>query len=93
MTPLSHARRAALERIVRGFANHRRIQILYLLDETPDVELRSIATRCGIKMQTATEHTRRLVAADLIRKRKKGRSVLHACTPLAGRVLQFLNGL
>lgn len=90
---LDARRFAQLERVARGFSNHRRIQILYLLAEHPEMELTAIANACGINLQTAGEHVRRLRIAALVGARKKGRAVLHGCTPLAQKVLTFLDGL
>jgi predicted ArsR family transcriptional regulator len=82
-----------LERIVRGFSNHRRIEILELLDSRPQLSLTDIAARLGINFKTAFEHVRRLASAELITKRAKGPAVLHAVSPLGKRVLMFLRTL
>lgn len=88
---LSPKRFAQLERVARGYSNHRRIQVLYLLSSRPELDLTSISSACGVKFQTASEHVRRLSVAGLIDKRKKGRQVLHACSPLGRSVLAFLD--
>lgn len=52
-----------LEKIVKGFANHRRIQILNLVSDSPNLSLNEISTRLKINIKTASEHTRRLQLA------------------------------
>ena len=49
-----------LERIVRGFSNHRRIEILELLEKEPELSVIEIAERLKINFKTASEHVRRL---------------------------------
>ena len=82
-----------LERMVRGFSNHRRIQMLHLLEVEPELSVLTIAGRCGINVKTASEHTRRLAIAGLILKRPKARNVLHAVSPRGKHVLTFLRML
>ena len=79
-----------LQRTVRGFANHRRIEILMLLGSNPSVDLTQIANRIGIQFKTCHEHSRRLAEAGLVSKQPKGRRVEHSITPLGRRVLSFL---
>jgi predicted transcriptional regulator len=82
-----------LERIIRGFSNHRRLQMLHLLTASPEQDLSSIASACGINFRTASEHTMRLVRAGLVLKRSKGRRVLHAVSPRGKAVLAFVRSL
>ena len=82
-----------IERIVRGFSNHRRIQMLDVLAATPDLDLLALARACGINFRNASEHAGRLVRAGLVMKRSKGRQVLHAVSPRGQSVRAFLQGL
>ena len=82
-----------LERIVRGFSNHRRIRILEVLDHRPDLDLRTLAQACGTNMKTGSEHARRLAIAGLILKRAKGARVLHALSGRGRKILMFLRTL
>ncbi|MDP3962945.1 MAG: hypothetical protein Q8Q39_00415 [bacterium] len=82
-----------LERLVRGFSNHRRIEILARLEKVPNQSLQDIAEFSGIDFRTAGEHMRRLQLASLVTKRFKGRHVLHALSPLGKHVLTFLRTL
>lgn len=82
-----------LERIVKGFANHRRIQILDLVFNKPDLSLQDIANTLRINMKTASEHIRRLSISGLVYKHNKGSSVLHQISPLGLNILKFLRTL
>ena len=82
-----------LERIVRGFSNHRRIQMMSVLEATPEIDLLQLARACGINFRNASEHAGRLVRAGLVLKRSKGRHVLHALSPRGAGILSFLREL
>lgn len=82
-----------LERIVRGFSNHRRIEILHLLQEHPELSVIEIAETLDINFKTASEHTRRLAITGLVGKRSQGAAVRHAVSPLGKNVLKFLRTL
>jgi DNA-binding transcriptional ArsR family regulator len=84
------ARTKQLERMVKGFANHRRIEILELLAGRPDLCVGEISEKLEIEMKTASEHLRRLVLAGLVLKRYDSRKVRHALTDRARDVLKFL---
>ncbi|TSC57960.1 MAG: Uncharacterized protein Greene041679_202 [Parcubacteria group bacterium Greene0416_79] len=80
----------ALERMVKGFANHRRIEMLLLLQKTPELSVDEIANLLKINFKTASEHLRRLAIAGLVLKRNEGNSVRHKLTDRAQTILKFL---
>ena len=82
-----------LERIVKGFSNHRRIEILTLLERYPELSLIEVTEYIKINFRTASEHLRRLVYAGLVMKRNEGNFVRHALTPLGQSILKFLRTL
>lgn len=82
-----------LERIVKGFANHRRIQIMELLDNNPELSLIDISTKLKVNIKTASEHIRRLTIPGLILKRNRANNVLHKLSPLGLVILKFLRKL
>jgi len=82
-----------LERLVRGFANHRRIQILDLLQHKPELSIFDIAEELSINFKTVSEHVRRLALAGLVLKRNEGAAVRHKLTNRAHNVLKFLRTL
>lgn len=82
-----------LERIVRGFSNHRRIEMLGLIKRKPELSVVDIAEELKINMKTSSEHIRRLAIAGLVMKRNNGPSVCHKITPLGNSTLMFLRTL
>ena len=82
-----------LERIIKGFANHRRIEILALLEKTPELSLSEISESVGIDFRTASEHVRKLAISGLVMKRNAGNYVRHALTPLGRSILKFCRTL
>ena len=79
-----------LERRVKGFANHRRIQIMELLRKAPERSVDEIATALRINFKTASDHIRRLAIAGLVLKRNEGNEVRHKLTTRAESILKFL---
>lgn len=82
-----------LERVVRGFSNHRRIEIMNLLDKTSELSVTEISEMLDINFKTAAEHTRRLSVPGIIWKRNAGNMVRHALSPLGKSILKFLRTL
>lgn len=82
-----------LERIVRGFSNHRRIQILDLLEKMPEMSVDEICTHLNINDRTGSEHLRRLAIAGLVMKRNEGHAVRHKLTPRGTSILKYLRTL
>lgn len=83
----------SLERIVRGFSNHRRIQILELVNQYPELALTYIAAKLHINFKTAGEHVRRLAISGLVLKRNQGPAVRHKVSPRGLSILKFLRTL
>ncbi|MEK7567356.1 MAG: winged helix-turn-helix domain-containing protein [Patescibacteria group bacterium] len=82
-----------LERVVKGFSNHRRIEILELLKRKPELSVVEIAEELKINFKTASEHIRRLAIAGLVIKRSEGPAVRHKLTPTGISILMFLRTL
>jgi len=82
--------RRQLERVFKGVANHRRIEILQLLQAQPKLTLWQIQDRARLGRQTACEHVRRLTLARLVHKRYRGREVEHTLAPLGHKILSQL---
>ncbi|MBN2121315.1 MAG: winged helix-turn-helix transcriptional regulator [Candidatus Omnitrophica bacterium] len=79
-----------LERITKGFANHRRIQILDILRDEPELSVLEISERLEINFKTASEHIRRLAIPGLIMKRSDGLNIRHRLTDRGLTILKFL---
>mgnify|MGYP001604616240 CR=1 FL=1 len=79
-----------LERIVKGFANHRRIQILELLNRKPELSVGDITEELDVDFRTVSDHIRRMAVAGLILKRNEGSFVRHVLSDSGRKVLKFL---
>ena len=82
-----------LERITKGFSNHRRIQILTLLSGRPELSVGEIADKLKINLKTASEHIRRLAISGLVLKRNQGKNVRHKLSDRGVVILKFLRTL
>jgi DNA-binding transcriptional ArsR family regulator len=87
------SRTKRLEKLVKGFANHRRIEILELLVMHPELCVGEISHKLQIEIRTASEHLRRLSIAGLVLKRYEGREVRLSVTERAREILRFLDTL
>ncbi len=81
------------ERMVKGFANHRRIEIMFLLEKEPELSLIEISERLRINFKTGSEHIRRLAIAGLVLKRNEAASVRHKLSDSGKLTLKFLRTL
>ena len=79
-----------LERLVRGFSNHRRIEILFLLANEPELSVDEISEKLKIRFNTASAHLRVLTIAGLVMKKSHGVEIRHKITNRAEHVLKFL---
>ena len=82
-----------MERIVKGFANHRRLEILDLLKREPELSVEDIAEKLHIGYQNASDHVRKLAIAGLVAKRNEGSAVRHKLTNRAQSILVFCKRL
>jgi len=82
-----------LERLTRGFANHRRIEILDLLAKEPELSVAQVAASLKVDFRTISEHIRRLAIAGLVLKRNQGASVQHKLSDRGVVILKFLRTL
>ena len=87
------AKTKRLERIVKGFAHHRRIEILQLLRDQPDLCIGEISEKLQIEIKTASEHVRRLVLSGLVTKRQQAREVRLRLADGTRSILAFLDRL
>lgn len=78
-----------LERYFKGAANHRRLDILLLVDKSDGMTLNEITGVLGCNLKTISEHTRRLVQAGLLNKKYQGRKVEHSLSPYGQRFVSF----
>ncbi|MEN9390187.1 MAG: hypothetical protein RLZZ283_287 [Candidatus Parcubacteria bacterium] len=82
-----------LERVVRGFSNHRRIQLLEYLAENPELSVAEVARQLKVHFKTVAAHMQRLAHAGLIMKRNDANAVRHRITTRGLSILKFLRTL
>jgi DNA-binding transcriptional ArsR family regulator len=82
-----------LEKITKGVANHRRIEIMTLLMKKPELSVGELAFELDINYKTASEHIRRLAIAGLVLKRSQASNVRHRLTDQGLVILKFLRTL
>ena len=78
-----------IEKIVKGFANHRRIQVLELLEKTSNLSVDDISQNLYVDFFTISDHIRKLADAGLVDKQYKGRFVIHNLTKRGKSILSF----
>ena len=76
-----------LEYVFKGAANHRRLQIMFLLHEQPELSVDDIADKLKININTAGDHIRKLAIVGLIMKRNDGQFVRHKLTIRGNNIL------
>ena len=79
-----------LERYFKGAANHRRIDILFMVKRNDGIAVEEIADRLQTNFKTISQHTRSLVHAGLLNKKYRGRQVAHSLSPYGKAFLEFM---
>jgi len=82
-----------IEKIVKAFANKKRIDILYLLNKHPDSSVDTISASLDFDYKTTSAHTSKLAIAGLIKKKHIGHTVVHKLTTRGKQVLEFFRTL
>ena len=81
-----------IEKHLKGVANHRRIDILFLISDSKGITLDEIAKSLGCNFKTISGHTLKLVSAGLVDKNYSGRAILHSLSPYGKIFVKFLEG-
>ncbi len=79
-----------LERIVKGFANHRRLQILELLYKNPELSVQEISDKLKSAFKNISAHINKMATAGLVMKRHDANMVRHKLTKRGKSILQFV---
>jgi len=79
-----------LERIVKGVANHRRIEILEILVKKPEMSVAEVADKLKLNFKTTSEHIRKMAISGLLMKRSDSKSIRHKLTKRGELILKFL---
>lgn len=82
-------RHQRLERIFKGVASHRRIEILEVLESHPDLSLKQIVQLIGTDYRTGAEHVRKMSLAGLVWKDRRPRMVCHRLSDRGRQILAF----
>lgn len=82
-----------LERVIKGFANHRRLEILELLKKKPELSVEEISDRLKMNYENTSDHIRKLAIAGLVLKRYEGTAVRHKLTERGLAALSFCDSL
>ena len=78
-----------IEKVVKGFANHRRIQVLELLNKNPNLSVYDISRNLNVNFVTIADHIRKLYDAGLVEKKYKGRFVIHTVSNMGKHIISF----
>jgi len=82
-----------LERIVKGFANHRRLQVLELLDKEPELSVQEISDKLKSEFKNISAHINRMAIAGLLMKRSDSKSIRQKLTKRGNIILKFVRML
>jgi len=86
--PLKTAKQ--MERHLKGVANHRRIDVMLLVNKESGITVEDLAARLNCNYNTLSIHIAKLVSAGLLEKKYKGRRVGHSLTPYGKTFVSFL---
>ena len=79
-----------LERIVKGVANHRRIEILEILVKKSEMSVAEVADKLKLNFKTTSEHIKKMAISGLLMKRSDSKSIRHKLTKRGELILKFL---
>ncbi|MEK9182771.1 MAG: winged helix-turn-helix domain-containing protein [Patescibacteria group bacterium] len=82
-----------LERIIKGFANHRRLQILALLKKEPELSVGEVAQKVKSDEKNISSHVNRMATSGLVMKRSDNKSVRLKLTKRGNNILTFVRML
>jgi len=75
---------------VKGFANHRRLQVLELLNKEPELSVQEISEKLKSEFKNISAHINKMAVAGLVMKRNEGNNVRHKLTNRGKSILQFV---
>ncbi len=93
MVIMMHKKSNQIEYIVKGFANKRRIEIIFLLDENPEMSVSEIADKLPCGFNSTSAHLLKMMATGIIMKRNDQSEVRHALTQRGKAILKQLKQL
>lgn len=78
-----------LERTIKGGANHRRLQIMVMLQKEPELSVVEVSKKIGANQKTISNHMRYLASSGLILKRSDFNCVRHKLTKNGESILKL----
>ena len=75
---------------MKGFANHRRLQVLELLNKEPELSVQEISEKLKSEFKNISAHINKMAVAGLVMKRNEGNNVRHKLTNRGKSILQFV---
>lgn len=82
-----------IEKVMKGMANKRRLQILVLLDEEGGLTLSDISERLNMGYLNVSDHARKMIASGLISRKNEGVTIHLSITTLGRNILVFCKKL
>lgn len=79
-----------IEKHIKGIANHRRIDILFLIASNSGITLDDIARNLNCNFKTISGHALKLVSSGLVDKNYNGRTISHSLSPYGKIFIKFL---
>lgn len=79
-----------LERAMKGAANHRRIEMLFLLKKKPALSTADIVDELEVSYQAGAKHVQRLVRSGLVSAYRRSNEMLHELSPLGQKITKLL---
>ncbi len=89
MSKLAKKQFSEVGEIMKGVANHRRVQILDYLETVPDASIQTIADSLRVNFRVISQHVNRLLRSGLVTKRYDGRMVRNKPTARGKHILTF----
>ncbi len=83
----------SVERAIKGFANHRRLEVLILLESKSELSVAEISEHIKSDFKNVSAHLNKLAIAGLVMKRSDGHNIRHALTNRGKQVLKFVRTL
>lgn len=79
-----------IEKIVKGFANKHRLEIIFLLEKRPGLSVENISEYLKMEYKNTSAHLSKLSIGGIIYKTNRGSKVFHHLTNRGKSILQFV---
>ena len=79
-----------IEKYFKAAANHKRLEILLLIEKSSDIYLEKIAEYTDCDIKNVFQHVQKLYNSGLVNKKHKGKMVGHTLSPYGKRFVNFI---